>query len=75
MDQRQKKEGELAYYITLFKLEGHTTWRVNLSQNKEGFALEQKKNWGPKPTKVTDIQILRLDRLTGTFSAVDPNQK
>lgn len=60
------KPKDLAYYLTLFKLEGHTTWRAHLGGHKEAFALEQK-NW--KGAKITEQVTMRIDRLTGTFQA------
>jgi len=58
---------DLAYYLTLFKLEGHQTWRAHLSGHVDGFEVEQK-NWTKKAPAVTEVQKLRIDRLTGTFS-------
>lgn len=58
-----KKEKELAYYVVMFKLEGHTTWRCHMSQDIEGFKREQK-NWPPS-VKVTEQNTLRIDRITG----------
>lgn len=61
----QKGSKDLAYYVTMFKLEGHTTWRCHMSQNQQGFELEQK-NWPPK-VKITEKNVLRIDRITGTI--------
>lgn len=59
---------ELAYYLTLFKLEGHTTWRAHLGGHKDAFDTEQKA-WGKKGPKITEKVVMRIDRITGTFQA------
>ena len=58
---------ELAYYLTMFKVEGHSTWRAHLAQSKEGFADDQKKNWGKHAPTVTETMVMRVDRITGQF--------
>lgn len=60
---------DLCYYLTLYTLEGHTTWRAHLSSKKGAFEIEQK-NWalGGKAPKVTQAVVMRIDRLTGTFT-------
>lgn len=66
----QENKKDLAYYLTLYKLAGHTTWRAHLSTSKDGFERE-KKAWSLNSTmpKITETQCLRLDRVTGTFTA------
>jgi hypothetical protein len=62
-----EEKKELAYYLTMFKLEGHETWRAHLGGHKDAFTIEQK-NWsGKNVPKVTETRVLRFDRLTGTF--------
>lgn len=66
--ERNPHKKEIAYYLTLFTLEGHTTWRAHLGGTMDAFEIEQK-NWsGKHKPKVTDKRVLRIDRLTGTFS-------
>ena len=55
---------DLAYYLTLFKIKGHSTWRAHLAQNKDGFVEQVQKS-----TTVTEYQTIRIDRVTGTFHA------
>ncbi len=55
-----KKDGDLSYYLTLFKIEGHSTWRADLKRDKNTFD----KMIDPK-TKVTERKVFRVDRLTG----------
>lgn len=55
---------DMAYYVTMYKLEGHETWRVNLAQTPEHFDAVEKKNW-PPTVKVTEKNVLRIDRITG----------
>lgn len=57
---------DLHYYLTLFTLEGHKTWRVHLSGHKDGFDTEQK-TWAKGSAKITQKQVLIIDRLTGGF--------
>lgn len=70
MAEKQKlKEGDLVYFLTLYKLEGHQTWRAHFSGRKNGFELEQK-NCSQQPgktPKITEKNELIIDRLTGTF--------
>lgn len=61
----EKNSKELAYYITLFRLEGHQTWRAHVGGFEGAFAQEQVK-WGGKGPKVTETKVLRVDRITGT---------
>lgn len=59
---------DLSYYLTLFTLEGHQTWRAHLTGRKDGFEIEMK-NWKPD-VKLKERQTIRIDRLTGGFSEV-----
>jgi hypothetical protein len=63
----RQKPTDLSYYLTLFRLEGHQTWRAHRGAHKEAFDLEQKNWFGKNAPKVTEYQTLRIDRLTGTF--------
>ncbi len=66
-----------AYYLTLFTLEGHQTWRASLKMSKDGFAKEwdstQSFNGGKKP-KITEKHTIRIDRLTGQIIPL-PDEK
>lgn len=58
---------DLSYYLTMFTLEGHTTWRCHLSQKKDGFDHEwNSQQQGVKP-KITARNVIHIDRLTGTI--------
>lgn len=48
---------ELAYYIVLFKIEGHETWRLTQDASF--------KNEHAQGTKITEVKKFRVDRLTG----------
>lgn len=53
-----------AYYLTLFKVEGHTRWRASLKQTPDGFD----KDIDVQPTKppvITEKRVLKIDRITG----------
>lgn len=57
-----------AYFLTLYKLEGHTTWRANLGGDEDHFNREIKTNWKNNAPKVTEKRIIKIDRLTGTIT-------
>lgn len=54
---------DLGYYLTLFKLEGHTTWRAHLSGGKDDFEKQKQATW----PKVTEKNVIRIDRIAGTL--------
>jgi len=60
------KTGELAYYLTLMKIEGHTTWRAHLSGHATGF--QEEWSTGKHPA-ITEKQVFRIDRITGAIKA------
>lgn len=62
MPKREHKT-PLRYYLTLFKIEGHDTWRASLSQHENGF-----QDSIAALTKVTEKRVVRTDRITGTLS-------
>ena len=55
------KPQDLAYYMTLFTLEGHTTWRGHFAADKDSFD----KQLQPNTPKITDRRVYRIDRFTG----------
>lgn len=60
-----KNEKELAYYLELYTLEGHKTWRASLSQFKDGLDQMVKNQTTGKFPKITERHTIRIDRLTG----------
>lgn len=50
------------YYLTLFKIEGHTTFRAHISKQEGGFTHEV--NTTPNFPKITEKKVLRIDALT-----------
>ena len=57
-----------AYYLTLFKIEGHDTWRTHLSGHKDGFEKSCVKSCvGSIHPKVTEKKVIRIDRITGNI--------
>ena len=64
----EKKEhkplSDAAYYVTMYKLQGHETWRVSIAQNPDHFETVEKKNW-PPTVVVTEKNVIRIDRITG----------
>lgn len=54
------------YYITLFKIEGHVTWRISTGQYADSFDSEWKSSTGGKRPKVTERKpVIKIDKLTG----------
>lgn len=63
---KNDKKGDLAYYLTLFKIEGHTTFRLQMHSTPEGFD----KEWASginRPT-ITERKVMRVDRITGAIT-------
>ncbi len=57
---------DLTYYLTLFKLEGHETWRADLKNHKKGFEEAMK----DLKAKITEKKVFEIDRFTGDFKEV-----
>lgn len=56
---------DLSYYLTLYFLDGHTTWRANLQSHKDAFDKQwfaQKEGILPKILKK---HVIKIDRITG----------
>lgn len=66
MEQNNKK----CYYLTVFSLEGHGTFRAHLSMNPQGFEVEQK-NWSEKTPKIQSKKVYAVDKLTGEITSLD----
>lgn len=63
MEKKSKKpKRELAYFFTLFKLEGHTTWRMTTS-----FDLI---NETAGKAKITEVKKFKVNRITGEISEI-----
>lgn len=65
------KEKDLSYYITLFKVEGHSTWRTHLGIGKDSFYLQwssgNEEKGGKKP-RITERRTIKVDRITGELT-------
>lgn len=63
----KKNEQDLAYYMTMFKIEGHETWRINVGGTPESFrkSILTAFPGGGKIPKITAKKIYRVDRMTG----------
>ena len=64
MAKKHKQPTELVYYLTIYTLEGHTTYRAHLSRWKGAFDKESKM---PNFPKITSKTVMIIDRLTGGF--------
>jgi len=56
---------ELAYYLTVFKIENHSTWRSFLGGNIDVFAGQVEAF-----TKVTEKKTYRVDRISGEIKEI-----
>lgn len=65
IDEKVAKGKDMAYYLTQFKIEGHSTWRVHVCGHATGFAESVEPN-----TKVTEKIVTRIDRVTGEHTRV-----
>lgn len=55
---------DLCYYMTLFKIEGHTTYRGHFAAAKDAFD----KQLQPTTPKITERKVYRIDRITGELT-------
>ncbi len=55
---------EMAYYIFMFTLEGHTTWHATMARDEGGFQR------ATKGCKIKDRKTFRIDRVTGEIKAL-----
>lgn len=62
---KQKPANDLAYYLTLFTVKGHTTYRTHLSSHKDGFETDENMQ-----AEVTSSTKHRIDRITGKITPV-----
>ncbi len=60
---------DLAYYLNLFKIKGHETWRADIKDTKEGFENTFKNPQNKRPD-ITDRKTFRIDRLTGEIKQI-----
>lgn len=59
----KQKLKDPGYYLTLFKIEGHETYRAHLSNRKDGFEKDVTPN-----VKVIERKVTRFDRINGAAS-------
>ena len=60
------KKFEPNYHLTMYRLEGHKTWRSHISLSSKGFAVEQK-NWTTSAPKIIEKKLILIDRITGVL--------
>lgn len=53
------------YYITVFKIEGHDTWKLHTATKKQQFNIETQKENFPK---VLASKVFVLNRVTGIIN-------
>ena len=66
MENKKQEKKDLSYYLTLFKISGHQTWRTHISDHKDGFS----KQIPNIKTDITDTQLYKIDRLTGEVKKI-----
>ncbi len=64
MTDKRPATKELAYYLTVFKIEGHETWRASMGGYAGAFSESLKTGNHPK---VTAKKLYRIDRITGAL--------
>lgn len=64
---KEQPKKDLAYYLTLFKIEGHETWRADIKDEKDKFEKLMPKNF----PKITEKNVIRIDRITGTIMPIE----
>lgn len=62
-------EKELYYFIHLFKIKGHKTWRADFKGTQSGFE-EQFKHPENKRPNITEMKIFKIDRITGEIKQI-----
>lgn len=62
-----KKDG-IAYYLTLFKIVGHQTWRNHLAQHATAF---KEAIGNTIQAEVTESKAYKIDRVTGEIAAIE----
>lgn len=55
------------YYLTVFRIEGHTTWRTHLTEHEKGFEKQEKSLNFPM---VTDKKTYIVDKVTGDITKI-----
>lgn len=70
MNKLKKKIQDPAYYVTMYKLKGHETWRAQLSDRVDGFDKSWRNQTEGILPEITERNVLRIDRLTGTIKPI-----
>lgn len=55
---------EIGYFLTLFKIEGHQTWRAFLGGKESSFDDQVQASM----PKITERKVLYINRITGVIS-------
>lgn len=64
MEKEEKTLKNPFYFLTLFKIEGHSTWRQHVGKSESSF-MKQMENSEGKPPVITEAKVIKIDRLTG----------
>jgi hypothetical protein len=59
---------DLSYYLTLYTLEGHETWRAHLGGLSDSFERQWKQN--PKAPRITAKIVIKINRLTSELTYI-----
>ncbi len=60
-------KNEKKAYLTVYTLEGHTTFRAHLGRTKDAIDREAKNNKWPK---ITSLHVVEIDLITGGSYAI-----
>lgn len=58
------------YYLTLYTLEGHKTWRAHLASDQRGFENQFYNQQQGKPPRITAKIIIKINRLTSELTYI-----
>lgn len=61
----KKQRPEAKYFLTLFKVEGHSTWRMHAAAHRVAFEKEKALTKNGKFPTVTEERRYAIDRITG----------
>lgn len=64
MSAKEPKRADPAYYLTLFKIEGHKTYRAHIA----GDLTSLQYNMGENAPTITEKKVYRVDRVTGEIT-------
>lgn len=65
MSKHYREQRGAFYYVTLYRLEGHTKWRGRFGKDEDSFDRSWEIENGNSKPAITERRVLKLDRMTG----------